>query len=188
MNARGDRCELCAAPLAQTHGHVVDVVDRRLLCACRACATLFFAPGSGSGRFKGVPSRYAAIPAPLFSDAQWDALGIPIGLAFFFRNGTNGQVVAFYPGPGGATESLLSLDAWNELTQREPLVADLAPDVEAVLVYRRRNGPTRAYVVPIDACYQLTGVVRAQWRGLSGGDGVETAIEEFFDRIEAVVA
>jgi hypothetical protein len=182
------RCELCAAPLDEPHGHVVDVADRRLLCACRACSTLFFAPGAGTGRFKGVPSHYEVIPAPLFSDAQWDALGIPIGLAFFFKNGTSGQVSAFYPGPAGATESLLPLDAWDELARREPRVAQLSADVEAVLVYRQRHAPARAYVVPIDACYELAGLVRTKWSGMNGGPEVDTEIERFFERIEAQVA
>lgn len=188
MSAKDSRCELCAAPLDEPHRHVVDVTDRRLLCACRACSTLFFAPGAGTGRFRGVPSHYEAIPAPLFSDAQWDALGIPIGLAFFFKNGASGEVSAFYPGPGGATESLLPLDAWSDLAAREPRVAQLGDDVEAVLVYRRRGAAARAYVVPIDACYELAGLVRTKWSGVHGGDEVHAEIERFFERLETLVA
>jgi len=182
------RCELCGVPLEDPHGHVVDSADRRLLCACRACSTLFFAPGAGNGRFKGVPSRYAAIPAPLFSDAQWEALGIPIGLAFFFRSSTTDHVIAFYPGPAGTTESLLPLEAWQDLAQREPLVAQLELDVEAVLVYRPRDRNVRSYVVPIDACYELAGLVRSKWKGIAGGADVDAAIEAFFEGIEARVA
>lgn len=187
MSAKEALCELCATPLDEPHGHVVDVADRRLLCACRACSTLFFAPGAGIGRFKGVPSHYETISAPLFSDAQWDALGIPIGLAFFFKSSASGQVSAFYPGPAGATESLLPLDAWGDLARREPLVAELNEDVEAVLVYRRRDAAARAYVVPIDACYELAGLVRTKWSGIGGGE-VDTEIERFFERIEALIA
>lgn len=188
MSAKEARCELCAAPLDEPHGHVVDVADRRLLCACRACSTLFFAPGAGTGRFKGVPSHYAPISAPLFSDAQWDALGIPIGLAFFFKSSASGQVSAFYPGPAGATESLLPLEAWGDLARREPLVASLSEDVEAVLVYRRREASARAYVVPIDACYELAGLVRTKWSGINGGNEVDTEIEHFFERLETLTA
>lgn len=188
MNRNAARCELCAGTLDEPHRHVVDAADRRLLCACRACSTLFFGPGANTGRFKGVPTDYEVISSPLFSDAQWDALGIPIGLAFFFKNGSNGQVSAFYPGPGGATESLLPLDAWDDLALREPRVARLSEDVEAVLVYRRRGAATRAYVVPIDACYELAGLVRTTWNGISGGDEVDAEIERFFQRIEELVA
>ena len=177
-------CELCALPLEEAHGHVVDATDRRLLCSCYACSLLFAAPGAARGRFKMVPKRYAKIPSPLFSDAQWEALGIPIGLAFFFENSESGRVVAFYPGAAGATESQLPLDAWQELREREPLVASMQPDVEAALVYRSRGEEPRAFVVPIDACYELVGMVRSKWSGISGGDEVERGIGRFFEKIE----
>lgn len=174
------KCELCAAPLEDEHGHVVDMADRRLLCTCYACSLLFREPGAAQGRFRTVPRRYAALPAPLFSDAQWEALGIPIGLAFFFENAQTGRVVAFYPGPAGATESQLPLDQWNELREREPLIASMQPDVEAALIYRPRGARARSYVVPIDACYELTGLVRSKWSGIQGGDEVHSAVDNFF--------
>jgi hypothetical protein len=176
-------CELCAVPIDAQHGHVVDATDRRLLCTCYACNILFAEPGAARGRFRSVPKRYAAIPAPLFSDAQWEALGIPIGLAFFFENSGTERIIAFYPGPAGATESQLPLDAWQELREREPLIASLQPDVEAVLVYRPRGGDAQSFVVPIDVCYELVGLVRSKWSGIHGGDDVHAAIDEFFRRI-----
>jgi hypothetical protein len=176
-------CELCAVPIEEVHTHVVDMADRKLLCTCYACGLLFGSPGAGKGRFKVVPRRYAAISAPLFSDSQWDALGIPIGLAFFFENSESGHIAAFYPGPAGATESQLPLDAWNVVREREPLIASLEADVEAVLVQRPRDKPARAYVVPIDACYELTGLVRTKWSGVAGGDDVEREIDAFIARV-----
>lgn len=178
------QCELCAVPLEDEHGHVVDTADRRLLCACYACSMLFTQPAAASGRFKTVPRRYAAIPSPLFSDSQWEALGVPIGLAFFFENSRSGRVVAFYPGPAGATESQLPLDAWQELRERAPLIASMEPDIEAALVYRARGAQARSFVAPIDACYELVGLVRSNWSGINGGDGVHDAVEKFFAAIE----
>jgi Family of unknown function (DUF5947) len=177
------QCELCAMPTDEVHGHVVDTKDRRLLCTCYACGLLFSAPAAAGGRFKLVPKRYAAIPSPLFSDAQWDALGIPIGLAFFFENGDNARITAFYPGPAGATQSQLPLDAWEQLRAREPLIASMQPDVEAALVYRRRGEQTQSFVVPIDVCYELAGIVRSKWDGISGGEALHRALENFFTRI-----
>jgi hypothetical protein len=176
-------CELCALPIEGAHGHVVDTTDRRLLCTCYACGLLFASPGAARGRFKVVPSRYAAIPAPLLGEAQWEALAIPIGLAFFFENGSTRKVSAFYPGPAGATESQLPLDAWRELREREPLIASMLSDVEAALFYRPRTGEPKSYVVPIDACYELTGLVRSKWEGVGGGPAVDAAIDGFFARI-----
>jgi hypothetical protein len=177
-------CELCAMPLEELHGHVVDTTDRRMLCTCYACGLLFTAPGAARGRFKVVPKRYAKVPSPLFSEAQWEALGIPIGLAFFFENSANGRIIAFYPGPAGATESQLPLDAWQQLRASEPLIDSMEPDVEAALVYRPRGEAARAYVVPIDACYELAGIVRSAWSGIQGGDEVREAIDAFFARLE----
>jgi hypothetical protein len=169
-------------PLEDVHGHVVDTADRRMLCTCYACELLFTAPGAARGRFKLVPKRYAEIPSPLFSDAQWEALGIPIGLAFFFENSVSG-IIAFYPGAAGATESQLPLEAWERLRQNEPLIASMLPDVEAALVYRPRGKAAKAYVVPIDACYELTGIVRSKWSGIQGGDAVHDAIDAFFTHL-----
>lgn len=182
--APAPQCELCALPLEEAHGHVVDTLDRRLLCTCYACGVLFAAPAESAARFKAASRRYAVLPGPLFSDSQWDALGIPIGLAFFFENAASGHIIAFYPGPAGATESQLPLDAWQDLRAREPLIASLVPDVESVLVYRPRGEAARSYIVPIDACYELVGLVRTHWSGISGGDDVQREIDAFFARVE----
>jgi hypothetical protein len=139
--------------------------------------------GSTRGRLRAVPKRYAKIASPLFSDAQWDALGIPIGLAFFFENSKSQRVIAFYPGPAGATESELPLDAWSELREREPVLASMQPDVEAALVYRLNGRRPRSFLVPIDVCYELVGLVRSKWTGISGGDEVHEEIDRFFARI-----
>jgi hypothetical protein len=139
--------------------------------------------GSTRGRLRAVPKRYAKIPSPLFSEGQWDALGIPIGLAFFFENSKTGRVIAFYPGPAGATESELPLDSWSELREREPVIASMQADVEAALVYRLNGRLPGSFLVPIDVCYELVGIVRSQWTGISGGDEVHDAIDRFFARI-----
>jgi hypothetical protein len=59
----------------------------------------------------------------------------------------------------------------------------MEPDVEALLVNRVRE--TREYyLVPIDACYKLVGLIRAHWRGLSGGAEVWHEIKHFFDELK----
>jgi hypothetical protein len=57
-------------------------------------------------------------------------------------------------------------------------------DVEAFLV--NRVGTKREYyVVPIDVCFELVGLIRKHWRGLSGGDTVWRQVETFFARLSA---
>ena len=58
-------------------------------------------------------------------------------------------------------------------------MADLEPDVEALLV-NRIDGAREYYRVPIDRCFALVGLIRTRWRGLSGGAEAWQAIHEFF--------
>ena len=182
----GERCELCAEPIPSEHNHLVDVEQRNLMCACRGCWLLFTPQGSGGGHFKAVPDRYAAFPDLRLSPAQWDALQIPVGVAFFFVNSTLGRVCAFYPSPAGATESLLPLDTWDELAAAHAELTTLEPDVEAFLVRLDRSSTAgECYLVPIDACYELVGQLRTLWRGFDGGQEARDAIDAFFDDVRA---
>lgn len=179
-----ERCEICAVPIApEGHGHLVDVANRRLLCACRACFLLFVPQGAAQGRYRAVSDRYVRLDPAAFDGPSWEALQIPIGLAFFFLNGTTHRVAAFYPGPGGATESSLSLDAWEAIVRAEAALTDLQPDVEAVLVYRERTAEPLAFVVPIDVCYELVGIVRRYWQGFEGGSELRDRVTRYFERL-----
>ena len=75
----------------------------------------------------------------VLTDALWESLHIPINLAFFFQHSAAGKVAALYPSPGGAIETLVPLDTWPELVTRNPVLGELAPDVEALLVDRVGN-------------------------------------------------
>ena len=183
--ARPDsRCEFCGADMDPEHGHLADLPRRAILCVCRPCYLLFTQEGAGGTRFRAVPTRFEMLPQ--FADARehWESLDIPIGLAFFFRNSTTSRVMAFYPSPAGATESELPLDAWTALEEAVPPLRSLAIDVEALLV-RRTATNIVALIVPIDACYELVGMIRALWRGIQGGDEVHRGIDEFFVRATA---
>lgn len=179
----GERCELCAQPIADKHSHVADLENRGVLCACRSCYLLFTSHGAGQGRYRAIPERYRFDPAPQLSDATWDELQIPVAMAFFFHNSALGKYVAFYPSPAGATESLLPLDTWAEVLAANPSFGDTAPDVEALLARRRETGGFELYGVPIDACYELVGLVKLRWKGFDGGTEAWQAIDAFFDRI-----
>lgn len=177
----GEACEMCRASIPDDHAHVVNLEDRALMCACRACFLLFTHEGAARGRYRAVPDRFARAPVGL-TDAHWDALQIPVGIAFFFFNSSLGRTVAFYPSPAGATESELPLETWEELSREQPLLAGLTADVEALLVSRGVAG-YEGYLVPITSCYELVAVIRKHWRGFDGGEQARREIAAFFDRL-----
>lgn len=171
-----ERCELCGQPIAADHAHLVEPAAHRMLCACQACALLF--ADRTDGRYRTVPREVRRLDDFALSDDEWAALRLPIDLAFFYESSVERRVVAMYPSPAGATESLLDLSAWQRLVERNPALAGLAPDVEALLVNRMAG---ESYRVPIDRCYALVGLIRQHWRGLSGGTEAWQAIGAFFD-------
>src|SRR6201991_3680779 len=177
-----EACEMCAAELAAAHQHLIEPTSRKLMCACEPCAILF--GSQGETKLRRVPRRIRYLADFRMTDAQWDSLMIPIHLAFFFNSSPAGRVVALYPSPSGPTESLLELDSWAEIVQLNPRLKEMEPDVEALLVNRvagsRGMEGAQYYLVPIDECYKLVGLIRAHWRGLSGGTRVWEEITEFF--------
>lgn len=177
-----EKCEMCATPVGERHGHVVDIENRSLMCACRACFLLFTSENADGARFRAVPERYLHDEDRPLTPAEWGGLGIPVASAFFLR-GDNG-ISAFYPSPAGATECLLDLQAWADLAAAHPLLAEAAPEVEAVLI-RGTDDEVECYLVPIDACYQLVGTVRMYWKGFDGGQEARAMIDEFFAGIRS---
>ena len=189
-----ERCDLCDAELRDEHAHLLELANRSIVCTCDACAILFDNPPSpfplplqgGEGRVRGSAGKYRRVPrrVQLLRDFRlpneaWQGLCLPIDLAFFLHSTTAGRVVAFYPSPAGATESLVPLDAWQTLAEDNPMLCELEPDVEALLVNRIHD--TRDYYrVGIDKCYELVGLLRTHWRGLSGGQAVWEAVGRFF--------
>jgi hypothetical protein len=176
-----ERCELCGAAIAEEHDHLVEPAARRLVCSCRPCAILFSA--QAVQRYKRVPMDIRVLTRFHLSDTQWDSLLVPINLAYFFRCSVSNTVVAMYPSPAGATESLLPLETWNHIVAENPVLERMEPDVEALLVNRlgeKYGFPAHQYfIAPIDQCFKLVGLVRANWRGLSGGAEVWQRIQQF---------
>lgn len=176
-----ERCELCNAALAPEHTHLLDPVARKLLCACDACAILF--EHQGARHYRRVRRDVRFLPDFRLTDAQWNALSIPVGLAFFFHSTAAERVVAIYPSPGGPTESLLELGDWSEIVEDNPTLESMEPDTQALLV--NRIGPSReCYLAPIDECYRLVGLLRTHWQGFSGGTEVWQEISCFFDELK----
>jgi hypothetical protein len=113
---------------------------------------------------------------------------VPIEMAFFFHSTPHGKMIALYPSPAGPTESLLALDTWKDIVETNPVLNEMESDVTALLVNRvghvRGGIPVEYYLVPIDECYKLVGLIRAHWRGLSGGTEVWREINSFFTALK----
>jgi hypothetical protein len=178
----GERCELCGAAVAEEHEHLLEPANRRLVCACQACAILFSA--QAGQRYKRVPRSVRFLPGFRLTGAQWDSLLVPINMAFFFESSAAGKMIAIYPSPAGATESQLPLETWDEIVAENSVLRSMEPDVEALLINRLGAGrgfPMNQYfLLPIDQCFKLVGLVRANWRGLSGGDEMWQALQGYF--------
>jgi hypothetical protein len=188
--AAEDRCEMCGERVPERHAHLVDTERRSIGCACTACGLLFTGPGR---RYRTVPDRVRHDPAAPLTSAEWAGLGIPVGIAFFFVNSALGHVVASYPSPAGVTECELDLAGWDRLAAAHPLLREVAPDVEAILVVAgspRLAGTTpgprggeregiESFLIPIDACYSLAGALRLHWRGFDGGAEAQRILADF---------
>jgi hypothetical protein len=170
-------CELCSQPLAPQHRHLLETANRKVICACDGCA-LRFQEVIG-GRFQLIPRDVVALPNFQMEDAQWEDLALPINLVFIFARGPQRSMTAAYPSPAGVTESLLTLRNWEALAAQNLELMNLKPEVEALLI--NRVGKTREYfIVPIDVCFALAGLIRKYWHGLSGGDQVWGEVGRFF--------
>jgi hypothetical protein len=174
--ADGDeQCELCTLTLAAKHRHLLHLDERRILCVCETC----WAVRSGEAEFRPVGNRTVWLEDFALTDEQWASFQIPIGLAFFMVSTVSEGVVGLYPSPAGATECELDLEAWERLCADNPALADLERDAEALIV-NRLTDPPQHVIAPIDVAYQLVGVVKSSWEGISGGSATEEAVEGFF--------
>jgi len=174
-----EACEFCSLSLPPSHRHLVEVAAHRIVCACDACALRF---DNVIGRWKLIPRDSRRIDSFRMTDAQWESLSLPIGLAFFSLSTATGKVTAMYPSPAGATESLVPLSNWAALVEQNVALAQMQPDVEALLVNRLKER-REYFLAAIDTCYELVGIVRLHWRGFSGGDRVWDELDRFFERL-----
>jgi len=178
-----ERCELCGAPVAPRHRHLLDLRSRELMCACQACSILFDRRAASAGHYRLVGDRRLRIEDFELDDVMWADLRLPVDMAFFFHSSQAERVMAYYPSPMGPTESLLGLEGWQRLETANPVLRTLEPDVEALLVNRVR-GARQQWIVPIDECYALVGLIRTSWRGLTGGGEVWKAIAGRFEELD----
>jgi hypothetical protein len=176
-------CELCPSGLGANHRHLLRLDERRIICVCETCWSM----RSGDAEYRPTGGRTVWLDDFVLTDELWAGLQIPIGLAFMMRSSLTDMMVALYPSAAGATEHELDIFAWTSLAAANPVLEDLQPDAEA-LVVNRLSDPAQVVIAPLDQCYRLVGLVKSRWQGISGGAGIEAAVEEFFAglRSEAV--
>lgn len=185
----GAVCELCGAGIGLDHPHLVAPPTEQVVCSCAVCSTLF--SERIGARFKRVPDRAQRLDAFALSEAEWEALGLPVGLAFFVRRSGTDDVRGVYASPAGAVEATLPPAVWAGIVDRNPALTGLHPDVEALVVNRvdRAGRVTPTYLVaPIDLCYQLVGLGRHGCRAAAGDGAVDSAAVLFADLVDGAEA
>jgi hypothetical protein len=153
-----EKCELCGRPLSDEHRHLLELNERRILCACEPCLAM----KSGLENYCPVSTRTLWLDDFVFPDELWSAFQLPVGLAFFMCE--------------------LHLESWDKLVELNPILLDLEADAEA-LVVNRMVGAHQHAIVPIDECYRLVGLIKSTWQGISGGNAIEDAVPKFFDYV-----
>ncbi|HEX4340430.1 MAG TPA: DUF5947 family protein [Polyangiaceae bacterium] len=150
------RCDLCNAPVAESHAHLYEPEPRRIACACIACSFLF--PEGTAGRYRSLHSRATRAAGVELVEDDFRALEIPVRLAFLAPSDVHARVFATYPTSHGATESVVPRAAWDALAERTAL--SVAPDAEGLLI-DYLGGRTRCFVASLDVCYRFVGLLRA---------------------------
>jgi Family of unknown function (DUF5947) len=175
-----EACDLCGTGISSSHRHLLHLAERRIMCACETC----WAMRSGEGDYRPTGNRTVWLAGLDVPDDLWASFQIPIGLAFFMESTVTECIVAMYPSPGGATESELHFESWRRMHERNPVLETLEPDIEG-LIANRLSDPPIYVIAPIDRCYGLTGTIKTAWEGISGGSGVQPAVDRFFDDLRA---
>ena len=171
-----EKCDLCDEVVPVEHRHLLQSDERSVACVCQVCALLFARPEASLGKYRLIPDRYLYLADFTLTDAEWNALYIPVGMCFI----SAGR--ATYPGSLGPVDAFISAEVWSTLTARCRLLGELEPEVEALLINRTR-GASDYFVVPIDTCFRLVGLVRTRWRGLTGGTELWQQLATFFEAL-----
>jgi hypothetical protein len=175
-----ERCELCGKRLEGPHEHLVRAGERGISCACAGCATVM-----ASGPWRRITSSARPLSDFSMDDLDWAAIGVPVRLCFLHRRsaGDTSVAMALFPGALGLVESSIDPGAFADLAARNPVLSILAPDVEGVLLHHVA-GTRRQLRTSIDVCFTLASVVRAHFRGVTGGERVWQEVNAFLDALE----
>ena len=184
---RRERCELCGEQIADAHGHVVDL-EHRSLCAPAAAATSCSPPTAPVGRSSApCPTATVAFPDVRLTPAQWDALQIPVSVAFFFVNSVARPGRRLLPEPGGRHRVAAAARRVGRRRRGQPGARRRWPRRRGVPRARRRR-ERRGRVLP-RADRRLLRAGRPAAPAVAGlrrrRRGATRALDAFFDRVRA---
>jgi len=154
-----ERCDLCSASLSERHEHLFDARERRVACACRACTMLF--PETGEAAYRRIVSHASRLPHLRLDAEDFEALGIPVRVAFLYPSRVHDCVFAVYPNGGGAAEATLPRAAWEMLVVQHPTLACIELDVEGLFV-NAIGEESDVYRLSVDVGHRIVGTLRAQ--------------------------
>jgi hypothetical protein len=179
QSGRVERCDFCSKPIPSDHKHFADLKNMKFMCACEMCAVL----QAEKGEYQPLPERYLYLKDFDLPEEIWMQLKIPVNMAFIVYNSAREQPVAYYPSPAGATESELYLKFWSRLKQNNPVLGDMEADLEGFMI-NRLDQPHEHFIVPIDCCYKLIGLIRVTWQGMHGGKEMQNSVRQFFNELK----
>ena len=157
---------------------------RELMCACRACSILFDRGAAGGGHYRLVPDRRLRLDGFELDDARVGGPAHPGRHGVLLPQHAGGARGRLLPEPDGRDRVAARARRLGDARgRRTRCCATIEPDVEALLVNRAR-GARQHWLVPIDDCYELVGLIRTRWRGLTGGKEVWEEIERSSSGLE----
>ena len=159
----GERCDLCRSGVPDDHRHLLQLEERRILCVCEPCRAL------RSRRRRAAAGRHAHAVAGGLRAARRRVGRVPDPdrarvLPALERDRQRRRDV---PVAGRRDRERAALRrAGTRLVELNPVLRGLEPDAEGLIVDRRLGV---AAIAPIDRCYELVGLIKSRWEGISGG-------------------
>ena len=180
----GERCELCAEPIADEHGHLVDLEQPQPACAPAAAATCSSRPtGAGGGHFRAVPDRYLAFPDLRAVARAVGRAADPGERRVLLRELDARPGRRVLPEPGRGDRVAAAARHVGRARRRQPRLATLEPDVEAFLVRADRTASRR----PSASSCRSTPATSSS-ASCDGCGAASTAASEAHDALDAFFA
>lgn len=190
--AASERCDFCASEIKGEHRHLIEPGSKSVACACNICvltsSSLRKITSQGAFHYKIIPELYSVVSDFVMPEEVWASLSIPVDMAFFVYSSTKEDLEVFFPSPLGPIQSELSQHSKSLLKTMNPIIKVLSHednrDALALLVNRTETS-SEYFLIPIDQCYKLIGLMRKNWRGFGGGKEMHVMIAQFFQELRS---